>query len=132
MSTINYDMKYAYTEVYEILNNLSDEYRKKIPAKIYRIIKTERKLDYRPQIDFTKPLNQQPLKQETKDLIAYLYYYYWCTDTNKKADLIAKIENNIAKKKQIEKEKRRKEIETKAKLNSSVGTSIDQALKKNI
>lgn len=129
---INYDMKYAYTEVYEILKNLSDEYRKKVPEKIYKIIKSERKIDYRPEIDFKKPLNVQPLKQETKDLIAYLYHYYWCTDDNKKADLVTKIEKNIENKKQKEKEKRRKEIEMKAKLNSTVGTSIDQALKKNI
>lgn len=128
---INYDMKYAYTEVYEILKNLSDEYRKKVPEKIYKVIKSERKIDYRPEIDFEKPLNVQPLKQETKDLIAYLYYYYWCTDDRKKADLILKVEENIEKKKQREKEERRKEIAKKAQLNSSVGLSIDQALKSN-
>lgn len=128
---INYDMKYAYTEVYEILKNLGDEYRKKVPEKIYKTIKNERKIDYRPKIDFTKPLNLQPLKQETKDLIAYLYYYYWCTDDRKKTDLISKIEENIEKKKQKEKEERRKEIEKRAQLNSSVGVSIDKALKTN-
>lgn len=132
MKTINYDMKYAYAEVYEILNNLGEEYKNKIPDKVYKLIKTERRLDYKPQIDFTQPLNAQHLRQETKNLIAYLYHYYWCNDARKKQDLIAKIENNIEKKKQREKEERRREIAMKAKLKSSVGTSIDQALKNNI
>lgn len=132
MKTINYDMKYAYAEVYEILNNLGEEYKNKIPDKVYKLIKTERRLDYKPQIDFTQSLETQLLKQETKNLIAYLYYYYWCNDARKKQDLIVKIEDNIEKAKQVEREDRRREIAMRAKLNGSVGTSIDQALKKNI
>lgn len=129
MAGINYEMKYAYTEVYEIIKWLGDEYKNKIPKKIYNVIKTERRLDYRPQFDFTQPLNTQAVRQETKDLIAYLNYYYWCTDERRKADLLAKIEENIEKRKQKEKEERQREIAMRAQMNGTVGTSIDQGLR---
>ena len=129
MENINYEMKYAYTEVYEILNWLGDEYKNKVPKKVMDLIKGERRIDYRPQIDFKQPLNTQPLKQETKNLIAYLNYYYWCTDERRKADIIAKIEQNVAKRKQREKEERQREIAMRAKMNATVGTSIDQGLR---
>lgn len=129
MENMNYEMKYAYTEVYEILNWLGDEYKSRVPKKVMELIKGERRIDYRPQIDFKQPLNLQPLKQETKNLIAYLNYYYWCNDDRRKADIIAKIEQNIAKRKQKEKEERQREIAMRAKMNGTVGMSIDQGLR---
>lgn len=129
MAGINYEMKYAYTEVYEIIKWLGDEYKNKIPKKIYEVIKTERRIDYRPQFDFTKPLNTQAIRQEAKNLIAYLNYYYWCTDEKKKVDLLAKIEQNVAKRKQREKEERQREIARRAKMNSTVGGAISQGFR---
>lgn len=126
---MNYEMKYAYSEVYEILNWLGDEYKNRVPENIYKLIKSERRLDYRPKFDYTQPLNTQPMRQETKDLIAYLNYYYWCTDERKKADLLAKIEQNVARRKQKEKEERQREIEMRAKMNSTVGGAISQGLR---
>lgn len=129
MENMNYEMKYAYTEVYEILNWLGDEYKSRVPKKVMELIKGERRIDYRPQIDFKQPLNVQALKQETKNLIAYLNYYYWCNDDKRKADIIAKIEENIEKRKQKEKEERQREIAMRAKMNGTVGMSIDQGLR---
>lgn len=129
MAGINYEMKYAYTEVYEIIKWLGDEYKNRIPKKIFDVIKSERRIDYRPQFDFAQPLNTQAVRQETKDLIAYLNYYYWCDDERKKADLLAKIEQNVAKRKQREKEERQHEIAMRAKMCGTVGTSIDQGLR---
>lgn len=129
MAGINYEMKYAYTEVYEIIKWLGDEYKDKIPKKIYDVIKTERRIDYKPQFDFKQPLNTQNIRQETKDLIGYLNYYYWCTDERKKADLLAKIEGNIARRKQKEKEERQREIAMRAKMNNTVGEAISHGLR---
>ncbi len=129
--SINYEMKYAYTEVYEIINYLGKEYIDKIPKKVYNLIKSERRIDYKPEIDFKKPLNLQPLKQETRNLIAYLNYYYWCTDEVKRVDLVAKIEKNIAEKKRLKEEERKKEIAMRAKNYTTVTGAIDQSLKKN-
>lgn len=129
MNAINYEMKYAYTEVYEIINWLGEEYRRRVPEKVYKIIKSERRIDYKPAIDFKQPLHIQPLKQETKNLIAYLNYYYWCTDEKKRVDLIAKIEKNIEEKTKREKEERRKEIAMRAQMESTVGVAISQGLR---
>ena len=129
MNGINYEMKYAYTEVYEIINWLGEEYKKRVPEKVYKLIKSERRIDYKPNFDFNEPLNKLPLKQETKDLIAYLNYYYWCNDEKRKADIIEKINQNIEKKKKREKEERRKEIAMRAQMSSTVGGAISQGLR---
>lgn len=126
---MNYEMKYAYSEAYEILNWLGDEYKNRVPEKIYKVIKSERRLDYRPTFDYTQPIITQPMRQETKDLIAYLNYYYWCTNERKKANIIAKIEQNIVRRKQKEKEERQREIAMRAQMSSTVGTAISQGLR---
>lgn len=129
MNGLNYEMKYAYSEVYEVLNWLGDKYKKRVPEKIYSLIKSERRIDYKPVFDYSQPINTLPMRQETKDLIAYLNYYYWCTNERKKANILAKIEQNIVRRKQKEKQERQREIAMRAKMEGTVGTAIDRGLR---
>ena len=75
----SFEKSYAYAEVYYILNWLGEDYISKIPTKIFKIIREEKKYRYKPQIDFNKPLDTQ-VRQKTKNMIAYLNYNYWITD----------------------------------------------------
>ena len=50
--SLDYEKKYAYTEAYEIIKWLGKEYEEKLPRKVFEGIKLERRLDYKPQIDF--------------------------------------------------------------------------------
>lgn len=131
MEGINYEIKYAYAEVYEIINWLGEEYKNKIPKKIFQQIKAERRIDYKPNFDFTKPLHEQPMRQETRNLIAYLNHYYWCTDEKQKEAILEQIRKNAENKKIKAQEARRREIAMKAKMQGTVLGSIDQALRKN-
>lgn len=131
---LNYEKKYAYCEVDCILDFLGDEYKSKIPKKVLQTIKEQKKFAYRPEIDFTKPLENQ-VRQETKNIIASFNLKYWLKDENKKKEL----ENRIKENAKIEKEKRRiermKEIREKANIMSNGNTvtaSIDRALKDNL
>lgn len=128
---LNYDIKYAYTEVYEIIKWLGKEYEEKLPRKVFENIKLERRIDYKPQIDFSKPASEWNLRQETKNIIAYLNLNFWCKDENQKAKLKEKIAQNAEEKKKKEDEARKQEIARRARGYTSVGISIDQALKKN-
>ena len=128
----NYEKRYAYAEVEAILNWLGENYINKIPAKLIRIIKNEKKFAYRPKIDFSKPLETQ-VRQETKNIIAYLNLNYWLEDEKEKKAIKEAIKENAKKEKEKRKLERMQEIEEKARTasTSTVTASIDKALRKN-
>ena len=78
---LNYEKRYAYSEVEVILDWLGESYINKVPKRILRTIKEEKKFGYIPEIDFTKSIENQ-IRQETKNMIAYLkwkvqYFLYF-------------------------------------------------------
>ena len=99
---LNFNKRYAYAEVYSILNWLGDEYKRKVPRNLLQLFKLERKFGYDPELDFSKPLNDQ-VRQETKNIIAYLQYSCWLENDQKKAELKAKVEENARR---VKEEKR--------------------------
>lgn len=96
---LSYEKNYAYAEVYCILNWLGEKYINKVPKRILKIIKEEKKYRYRPQIDFNKPLENQ-VRQETKNMIAYLNCNYWLTDKEEKRKIEEAVKENSRKNKE--------------------------------
>lgn len=127
--SLDYEKKYAYTEAYEIIKWLGKEYEEKLPRKVFESIKLERRLDYKPQIDFSKPTAEWKLREETKNIIAYLNLNFWCKDENVKAKIREKIAQNAEEKKKKEAEARKQEIARRAQSYTNVGVALDQALK---
>lgn len=131
--SLNEEKRYAYAEVYCILNWLGEEYINKLPKKILKTIKEEKKYRYKPEIDFNKSLENQ-VRQETKNIIAYLNYTYWLKDNSEKK----KIEEAIKENSRREKEKRRieqmKENAKRMQLKSetTLTDSINKALSENL
>lgn len=130
---LNYEKRYAYAELECILNWLGEEYSNKIPKRILRTIKEEKKFAYKPQIDFKKPLENQ-IRQETKNMIAYLNCTYWLKDKEKKKEIEEAIKKNAEREKEKNRELRKREIEMKAQGlgNTTVTASIDKALRENL
>lgn len=130
---LNYEKRYAYSEVDCILEWLGEEYIKKIPKKILQTIKAEKKFAYRPVIDFNKPITSQ-IRQEAKNMIAYLNCNYWLEDKEKKKEIEEAIKENARKKKEKNREQRVKEIQLKANSigNTTVTASVDKALQENL
>ena len=129
---LNYEKKYAYAEVESILNWLGEEYINKIPKKLLQTIKSEKKFGYRPEIDFTKPVENQ-IRKETKNIIAYLSYTYWTNSEKEKQQIKSKIERNAELEREKRKQERMLEIQKRAKMmgNTTVTASIDKALREN-
>lgn len=97
----------AYSEVYEILNIIENEYVKRIPKKIINFLEEEREKNYNPIIEINRSLNEQNLKRETMVLLAILNYNYWCDSEEEKKTIEEElIKNNRIKE---EEEKRLKE-----------------------
>ena len=84
----------AYSEVYEILNLLEDEYLLKVPKKLINMFKEQRDLEYKPQIDLTKPLEEQKLKRKTIVLLAMLNLNYWCDNEKEKKEFLEELKRN--------------------------------------
>ena len=83
------------SEVYSILSELGNEYIDKIPEKLFDLIKENRNLNYIPNYDFNKDLENQ-ISDETVDFIAYLNIQYWCNEAEGR-ELIEKYKENEEK-----------------------------------
>lgn len=87
----------AYSEVYEIINLIGEEYKNKIPTELLQMIDEERDKEYTPSINTKRPLNEQNIHQRTYDILGVLQLNYWCNDKNKKEELIKKFNDNDKK-----------------------------------
>ena len=94
----------AYSEVYEILKLIEDEYVNRIPKKIMDFFEEERNKEYKPIIDVNIPLDEQNLKRETMVLLAILNYNYWCDSEEEKKEIQEELIRNSERKEQEEKE----------------------------
>ncbi len=125
---LNFNKRYAYSEVYTILNWLGDDYKRKVPQNLLQLFKLERKFGYEPDIDFSKPLTDQ-VRQETKDIIAYLQYSCWLEEPNKRAALKSRIEENARRVKEEKRIKRQRELANRSEGEDiPLTAAVDQAL----
>ena len=88
------DTLMAYSEVYEILNLLEEEYKEKVPNRIRTFFEEERLKDYKPEIDTDVPLIEQNLKRETIVLLAILNLNYWCDTPEEKQEVLDEFSKN--------------------------------------
>lgn len=96
----------AYSEVYQILNLLEEEYLDRIPKKVLDFFNETRDKEYKPIIDVNKPLNEQNLQRDTMILLAILDLNYWCDSEEEKQELLMMFNKNtelkIKKQKELE------------------------------
>lgn len=84
---MNIKTKEIYSEVYQVLNLLGDEYINKLPRSLYNMIKEKRDINYIPQYTEDLPLNQQNIQKNTLAIITLLHLNYWCEDDNEKYEI---------------------------------------------
>lgn len=98
---ISVEQSKMYSEVYQILEILGDEYKSLLPKDIIETINNNRMTDYTPIYDSNIPLNEQNISKKTSDFLCMLHYNYWCKDAKEKKVLDEILDHN--------EEKRRKE-----------------------
>ena len=79
---MNIKTKEIYSEVYQILNLLGNEYIDKLPTSLINMLREKRETNYNPVYTDNMPLNEQNIKKETMSIIVLLYLNYWCEDDN--------------------------------------------------
>lgn len=78
------DISEAAKEINEILKYIPEEEVNKIPVKLREFFKVIESKDYVVNINPNILLENQDLKEETKDIIALIYRNYWCSEEEKK------------------------------------------------
>lgn len=79
---MNIKTKEIYSEVYQILNLLGNEYIDKLPTSLINMLREKRETNYNPVYVDDIPLNEQNIRKETMSIIVLLYLNYWCEDDN--------------------------------------------------
>ena len=84
---VTYEMKCAYAEVDQILENLPAEYRNKIPKKILATLKNQKSKHHTIQLNPANLFDKTALSRQTLGILAMLNYQYWCPNRKIKNDL---------------------------------------------
>ncbi len=84
---MNIKAKEIYSEVYQVLNLLGNDYIDKLPTSLINMLKEKREVNYNSQYTDNIPLNEQNIKKETMSIIVLLYLNYWCKDENEKLEV---------------------------------------------
>lgn len=74
----------ASAEINEILKYMPKEEVEKIPSKLREFFKEVASKDYVTNINPDLPLDEQEIKEKTKDIIALIYRNYWCSEEERK------------------------------------------------
>ena len=91
---MNIKTKEIYSEVYQVLNLLGNEYINKLPNSLLNMLKEKRNINYNPQYIEDIPLNKQNIRKETLAIIALLHLNYWCDNEKEKLELKQILKNN--------------------------------------
>ena len=91
---MNIKTKEIYSEVYQVLNLLGNEYIDKLPNSLLNMLKEKRNINYNPQYIEDIPLNKQNIRKETLAIIALLHLNYWCDNEKEKLELKQILKNN--------------------------------------
>ena len=91
---VNERYSIAMAETLHYLKGISEEDLNKIPNKFMEFLKLNSSKDYNCDFDYTKPLNELKLKDETRGLIAMICLNYWCEKKKQKNIFIEHLNEN--------------------------------------
>lgn len=91
---MNIETKEIYSELYQVLKLLGNEYIDKLPKSLFNMIEEKRNMHYNPKYTENIPLNKQNIKKETISILALLHLNYWCENEKEKYELNQILKNN--------------------------------------
>lgn len=95
MGSIRY--AYAMREVLEYLKGIRKEDLDKIPYNVLKYLEENASREYECNIDYEKPLKELNLMNESKGIIGWICYKYWCDTEEKKREFLNKLNENEKK-----------------------------------
>ena len=93
---MNIKTQRIYSEVYQVLLVLGNDYINKLPNKLLTTIEEKRDITYNPIIKDDIALSEQNVKKETLSVIALMHLNYWCESEEEKEDIKNTLQRNEA------------------------------------
>ncbi len=84
---VNYMQSKIYSEVYELLRIMGEDYINKIPQGLYSKISENRDKNYITKYNKDLPIYEQELDKNTIAFLCMLHYNYWCESDNEKKQI---------------------------------------------
>lgn len=84
---MTYEMQKAYAEVYEVLQQMPQEYIGKIPKKMIEMLEKEKLKDYKIELDKENIVDASKLTKTTMAILAMFQYQYWCPNAETRQKL---------------------------------------------
>ena len=91
---MNIKTKEIYSEVYQVLNLLGNEYIDRLPKSLFNMLEEKRNINYEPKYTEDLPLNKQNIKKEALSIIALLHLNYWCENVKERNELNQMFKDN--------------------------------------
>ena len=91
---MNENTKKVYSEVYQVLNVLGDEYIRRLPKSLYNMLEEKRDTTYNPKYTDEITLDMQNINKESLNILALLQFNYWCDSYEEKLELQNILEDN--------------------------------------
>ena len=74
----------TFSEIYCLLNFFPESYIAKLPKKLLNLIEQNSNSKYFIEVDTTKPLEEQNISENTKNILVVFKYNYWADEIEKK------------------------------------------------
>lgn len=82
---VNERYRIAMAETLHYLKGIRQDDVDKIPNDLIKLFETNASKDYKCEFDYTKPLNEVNIKDETRGLISMICLNYWCETEEQKS-----------------------------------------------
>lgn len=82
------------SEVLDVLNRFDEEDIKKIPKKLIEYLKENSDKNYINNIDYTKPIKELKLHDETIYILDMICFNYWCENDLQKKEFLYQLNKN--------------------------------------
>ena len=97
--------KQIYSEVYNVILVMGQEYINKLPHSLWNMLETQRDMDYNPRYTVEDVIAGNKISDDALAVISLIHYNYWCETEEEKHQLEDIIHRNEDK---YEKELREK------------------------
>lgn len=87
----------AMKEVLHYLKGIREEDINKIPRNFIKFLEKNASKEYNCDFDYTKPLEELNLMDESKGIIGLICYKYWCETDEQKQRILRKLDENEKK-----------------------------------
>lgn len=125
---MNENTKKVYSEVYQVLNVLGDEYIRRLPKSLYNMLEEKRDTTYNPKYTDEITLDMQNINKESLNILALLQFNYWCDSYEEKLEL----QNILEENEKIHEENLRKKYNSKNLFKNKKNVYTKEAIENNM